>query len=362
MELRIQDPSWQDSSYLLEEILEACKSAEAGGGTFAFASAGGIRMLLGDRQFTEFLERSKFELVIGIDAVTDTRSLDTLSQKQAELPKLSAWAFFDSSPHNNAIFHPKMAWFKSADKATWILGSGNLTAGGLRGNVEAFTVTETSLEEHEQLENRWRQWLGTHGGHILPLDHVDVRDRAKQNTGIELKEVIAKGLIQEILEEQESGEVAVVARTSPGNAVLIVQLPKASDRWNQANFSRDTFENFFGATPGKTYRVLLTHIEADGSRGIEEPRPGVVVRSRNYRFELKAAAGRDYPENGRPIVIFLRLATRTFRYHLMMPGDPDYLRIHSFLQANTIVLPGRMMRLQTDAQALATAWPACPLL
>ncbi len=360
MNLRLQDPAWPESSYLLEEILDACQHADHGGGTFSFASPGGVRLLLHDQVFESFLQKSPFELVVGVDAVTNVQALERLQAKMEVQPNLSARAFLDSS--SNSLFHPKMSWFKSAVDATWIIGSGNLTPGGLRGNLEAFTVIKVTLAEHVALETKWRAWLEFHADHLFPLDNNEVVDQAKQNTGREMPERKNKGLIQEILAEEPDGKVTVAALNTPGAAVLIAEIPRASTRWNQANFSSTTFQHFFGATPGRTQRVLLTHVSSDGSLGNEELRPSVSVASHNYRFELEAAAGLLYPIVGRPIGIFLRAATRTFRYHLLMPGSPGYDQVSNYLQAHVVVTGTRMRRHEIDALALAALWPECPVL
>ena len=51
------------------------------------------------------------------------------------------------------------------------------------------------------------------------------------------------------------------------DAVLIAEIPKSGDRWNQANFDLETFRNYFGAIPGHTQRIILTHIDSEGRVG-----------------------------------------------------------------------------------------------
>ena len=61
MPLHIQDPTNPNSEYLVDTLLDACVGARAGGGAFAFLSAGGIQLLLKDSQFTDFLGRGSLE-------------------------------------------------------------------------------------------------------------------------------------------------------------------------------------------------------------------------------------------------------------------------------------------------------------
>jgi hypothetical protein len=183
MKVCIQDPSWPDSVYLLEEIFEACEGASHGAGIFAFASAGGVRLLLHDPTFSHFLSKSTFELVIGVDAVTDSAALDALAVCVAAHRHLKVRVFLDGAA--TSLFHAKMCWFRRPRQSTWLVGSGNLTAGGLRGNCEAFTATQLDRPGHASLEKAWCAWLRFHSEHLLPIDHPAVRKRALQNSGVE---------------------------------------------------------------------------------------------------------------------------------------------------------------------------------
>ncbi|WP_448253921.1 hypothetical protein [Ottowia oryzae] len=109
MPLHIQDPTNPNSEYLVDTLLDACVGARAGGGAFAFLSAGGIQLLLRDNLFAEFLSRGQFELLFGVDAITDTAAVQSLTQVRHEHPNLGARAFLPT--HSESIFHPKVAWF-----------------------------------------------------------------------------------------------------------------------------------------------------------------------------------------------------------------------------------------------------------
>jgi hypothetical protein len=138
MPLHIQDPNTDDSEFLVDSLLDACTGACAGGGAFAFLSAGGVQLFLRDELFTTFLTRGRFDLLVGVDAITDTAAIAALSAVCREHPNIGARVFLPSHPRS--IFHPKVAWFDLGDGGILITGSGNLTAGGLRWNIEAFAV------------------------------------------------------------------------------------------------------------------------------------------------------------------------------------------------------------------------------
>ena len=108
---------------------------------------------------------------------------------------------------------------------------------------------------------------------------------------------------------------------------------EGSDRWNQANFNLENFQTFFQLQPGVPRRVVLLPVSSDGTVGNPEVRPSVDVKSHNFRIELGLAAGLNYPNNGRPIGIFLRIGTRRVRYRLLMPADAAYGDVKDFLTA-----------------------------
>lgn len=343
----IQDPEWPESKYLLEEVIEASKNALNGVGAFAFASAGGIKLLFQDHDFVKFLSRAPFDLVIGMDGITDSKALDTLLELTITHQNLRSRVFLGSV--SGTIFHPKMCWFRHSSRGICLVGSGNLTPGGLRGNYEAFSVASVSRADLLLSEKMWKTWTQFHSSKLLPLDHPEVRRKAKEN---EKKGRRLTPQQREVLIEAEDGTVSVGRPKGKGNAVLIAEIPKSGSRWNQANFDMETFESFFGATPGRTQRVILTHIDPNGTAGTQEVRPSVSVKSHNYRFELEAGANLDYPSKGRPIGVFVKVATRTFRYRLLMPGCEGHVEASQFLDKRGSQKTGRVRRLLTNIDAV----------
>src|SRR5437016_4081792 len=85
-----------------------------------------------------------------------------------------------------SLFHPKLCWFHRAKEGICLVGSGNLTPGGLRGNREAFSVLRLDRRGQQNLDETWSSWLKFHEQRLLPPDHRDVLERARSNTGTEL--------------------------------------------------------------------------------------------------------------------------------------------------------------------------------
>ena len=89
----------------------------------------------------------------------------------------------------------------------------------------------------------------------------------------------------------------------------------------------------------------MRNVLDDYTLGEIEIRQSVSVASQNYRFELGAASGLAYPEEGRPIGAFIRISTRMFLYILAMPEDSYYEQIANFLGDSWTGREDRMKRI-----------------
>ena len=343
--LQFQEPA-SDSANFLELLLESVGKSDRGAGIFSFASVHGVSLLLADSDFSAFLRRSKFELVVGVDAVTVPAVLQRLSDAQDQYLNFRARAFF----HRRAgsLFHPKVCWFANGATGRVFVGSGNLTRGGLLNNWEAIGDADIQGQQLRQFEARWRDWFDRNQEFLCELDDQAVLERARRNEG-------------ERRRRHEEDEVeAVDSQTSgapSGDIVLLAEIPKGSTRWNQANFDLDNFKQFFQLQPGTLRRVVLLPVSPDGTVGDPEVRPSVDVKSHNYRIELGLASGLDYPENGRPIGLFLRIGPRRFRYRLLMPDDAAYGDVQDFLAARWTGSENQMKRIRIGQEELSQALP-----
>lgn len=379
MPLHIQDPTNPESDYLVDTLLDACASAQAGGGAFAFLSAGGVQLLLKDELFSQFLERGRFDLLVGVDAITDHAAIAALGEVRQQHPSIGARVFVPS--HSRSIFHPKVAWFDQGNGGLLIAGSGNLTAGGLRWNIEAFAVERLDAPSMAALRAQWDAYLQlTADCQLDPgdprvlalLERNALRRRAMREAGIAEPEGAGEENLP-IAPVEEAGGPAheraapadqpadAVPPISAETEILVAEIPRASARWGQANFDQATFFGFFGASQSVQRRAYFFHLRADGTLGFQEVRPAVAVASSNYRFELDAASGLDYPSNGRPVGVFAKVGARTFVYMLLMPGDAGHDEMSNLLDRTAIVPAGRMRRLSFRAEEVQAAWPAAPL-
>lgn len=403
----IQDPSYENSKYLHETLLSECIGCTTGAGAYAFATKDGIKLLFLDDNFKDFLEKGTFTLVVGTDDITNEHSIVSLIELKE---KYKSHLVVKAYVHNEkgSTFHPKFSWFQKNRGGALVLGSGNLTQKGLRHNREAYNVIQYDESGINEVVDEWNRWLAHSIPFLFDITDPIVLAKAKQNSEkiravstakatvqrehtinpdeIKLSDIYntqpkdkrtsRKALLKKIFtadnkstsvySEVTDEEIDIDASywtISKDSAVLIAEIPKSGNRWKQANFDKDTFENYFGATCGENgeYRVLLKNVNDDGTMGETEIRPSVSVSSQNYRFELEAASDLDYPNgNERPIAIFAKVSCRDFIYMLLMPEHPNYSEVIAFI-TETAAPSMKMRRLQYIANDVKTRIPSLAL-
>lgn len=377
----IQDPSYVDSKQLLDAILECCSSANTGGGAYAFVSADGINLLIGDPAFNNFLEHGQFLLIVGMDEITNTRSLAALNHYMTLYPNLQVKAFLHNT--TGSTFHPKFCWFDCGNHGYVITGSGNLTQKGMQRNREAFEVKTVTPDELTAIIQYWNSWLESVSMFLFPLSDEAVIQRAEENihriqaarprrtrvvtrphteTGQGIQEVAPIGgenaePVPYVDDELGSWEY------DANSSVLICEIPRGERRWNQANFDANTFQTYFESTPGVAGQMalILRDVKHDGSMGEIRHRPPVSVASHNYRIELYVDRGTAYPADGRVLGIFVKLSSRTFLYSLVFPTNQEYTVLQNELDSKR-QRRDRLVRYQTNAEELTNLAPSLPIL
>jgi HKD family nuclease len=358
MEVRfhIQDPSADSTVYLFESFLDSITHATKATGVFAFASQNGVDSLVLDPIITGFLGKKRFSLVVGIDAVTNRQTLERLLEHQRHFVNLDVRVFWNPV---GALFHPKMARFDLDSGAQRIIvGSGNLTPGGLRGNFEAYSVITASRRDKVDF-TEWDSFMVRHGANLRAID-VEALERAARNIVVRGAGGRRARRRETIVVEPE--EPPVPPKPLPNTPFLIAQVPAAAGRWYQIHFNAEVVQTFLMITANSSQRLFIQGVDENGNRAEQEVRPCVYSEhNMNYKVEFAARRELPYPAGGRPILIMKRLAVRTFEYMLIMPGEAG----HAQLWELTLTLPraGRgLARVITDAATVGAAWVECPLL
>ncbi len=375
MEFFIQDPVFESSYTIHEALIKACDEASYGGGAYAFVSVEGVKLFIEDASFRKLAHHGGFKLIVGVDDITSEKVLQNLKEiNQQYGEKFEVLAFLHDT--KGSLFHPKFSWFKKENGGIVVLGSGNLTGKGLRINREAFNYVEVDEQKLNEIENYWNDWLACNIKFLLPIDDEKVLEKARENAQRFSKVKRKVRTKQKTDIQQDVGDVdeTLISQTyededigawsfSEDDPVLVAEIPRSGNRWKQANFNKSSFINFFGAQPGVNghHRILLRNVSESGQLASNiEVRPSVSVVSHNWRFELDAASGIPYPDEGRPIAIFVRVSIRTFLYNLLLPEDQYYIEVIRFLN-NKNLNTNNMRREQTTVDELKTACPNLPL-
>lgn len=357
-----QDSNFSESLTTHEAILtmtnQAIISSSYGFGVFAFATASGISLLFEDEVFDKFLEKNKFNLIVGIDEITNSNSIVKLQELEKKYyPNLRVNVFYHNN--SNSLFHPKFIWFKSYGKITLLTGSSNLTEKALIRNKEAYTINEFEDEALVSFETYWDLWILQNQENFKSSSDSEVIRRAKLNifrpkkkrmTTIEdtpANSDINKADVDDTNETPyedkkhtvsidliDKADVHETWAIENNQDVVVAEIPNNNKRWKQANFSKEIFYKFFGASldNDKQRRILLRNVKQKGVLEEVESRNTVKVRSRNFRVELGAVGTLDYPIGEfRPIGIFVKVATRAFVYSIFMPDDIEYQNVYDYL-------------------------------
>jgi hypothetical protein len=376
-EFRFQDPASDDTRYLDEEIIAQLLDAETTEieAIFAFASVAGVLSLLRDTAFEAFVRREgRVRLVVGLDAVTDKGALLVLQEAERRFaPHLSVRVFKN---RQSGLFHPKLVRAHRRDGSRLLVaGSGNHTPGGLRSNIEAYSVyrfDRTVLE----VDAEWDRFLREHEEELSEIDDEALERGARNADRLAAARGAARTTRHEprgrvrreepaaaVSADEEAidliGEIAPPA--APTDHMLVAQVPKAGGRWHQVHFNGQVVREYFRARPHSADRVLLYRVEPGGVVVGEPPRAVVLSGTNlNHRIEFGARAGADYPTEGPPILVVREIGLRSHSYVLLLPGEPGYDDMAQFLATHPTVGRGAR-RVITRRADVSSAWPGLPL-
>jgi len=345
----------QGKDTLHSALRDAATGATGGFAAFAFATSTGIDTCLAEPELRGVLAGGRFALVVGLDAITDTRAVAALQTAQTELPAAKISLFYNSK--GGTLFHPKTIFFRRPSGGVCITGSGNLTLGGLRNNWEAFWKADVTEADALGLEGQWSSWTTVHQGNLLSVNDPRVAEQAKLNAK-------TKAQIQKLTKETDAEALIALeedtAEAASLNPFLIAEVPK--NRPGQADFGIGAYQGFFGVTMGNPRHVTFYQVLPTGALAAPEHRQGVAVKSSNYRFEVEALSGLEHPTDGHFILIFERIGKSEYRYVLLRPGEAGHAQVQQFLDTNYLVQGNLKRRVEVTRSDVQAAWPENPLL
>lgn len=353
MTLTFQVPG--EGNTLHAALSVAAAGAVGGFAAFAFASSTGIDTAFAEPSIRKLLGSGQFQLVVGLDAITDTAAIAAIKTAKAALPKASISLFFN--PKGGVLFHPKTMFFKGSQGGRCITGSGNLTLGGLRNNWEAFWTADVTAVDAAKIETVWAKWVIDHKDNLLLADDPRVAAQAALNakTRIRIQKAVKETDPEALLALEEGA-----AESVSFNPFLIAEVPK--NRPGQADFGIDAYQGFFGVTIGKPRNVTFYQLRTDGSLAPPEQRHAVAVKSSNYRFEVEALSGLQHPVTDHFILVFERIGKSEYKYILLKPGEAGHTSVQKFLNDNYFVSGNSKRRVVVTHSDVQAAWPNNPLL
>ena len=241
----------------------------------AFVKRSGVKHIAPD--LAEFAKSGRVEIIVGIDHLGTSYEglkelLDAVSQNGRVI------IFHNKLPHT---FHPKVYLFKSSGWAEAVVGSGNLTQGGLFTNYEAGLQVTLDLSDETQrgildgIEEVLDEWKAGSGGTSLELSHSNLEEL--HQTGLVPKEadLPKEGLdhSQAATDNDSSGQKV---RTTHFHPISVPPAPTMPS----SGMAKNT------VTSGSDQHFVMTLQKTDVSVG--QSTPGTSKRSPEIFIPLKA--------------------------------------------------------------------------
>ena len=112
----------------------------------AFATLQGVNAVLPAVRSVA-TEGEHAEVLVGLDLHgSQPRALDALREAAADCPRLEVYVYVPRQARSGGIYHPKLYMAEHDDAGIAVVGSSNLTPGGLRSNVEVNLVAHLALD------------------------------------------------------------------------------------------------------------------------------------------------------------------------------------------------------------------------
>lgn len=249
----------------------------------AFVKRSGVKHIAA--RLAAFAQSRQVELIAGVDhAGTSYEGLKGLMD--AVSPNGRIVVFHNQLPHT---FHPKVYLFKSADRAEIVVGSGNLTEGGLYTNYEASVQVELDLgvetdrEALESLEAALDGWADAPSGTSMELNEA------------RLESLVETGLVPK--EAEMTGATAAQGGAGPGEslpesggvavgfeAVPVPAAPPAMQATETATMVQATQTPTTVQATGRRYVMTLQKTDV----GVGQTTAGTSRRSPEIFIPLKA--------------------------------------------------------------------------
>jgi len=191
----------------------------------AFLKYTGIKVI--EKSMRQCLDNGgSFEIIAGLDfKTTDSQALQYFINLKKEYSKVNFYCFGDRKENKtNIVFHPKIYLFEKNRETTGIVGSANMTEGGLMTNFEVNTVfKETKPLYFSQLQSIYNSVKFTDSIFVPDeeylLGYSDIFKAFSQNEDEAKKDLGLQKVIKEIQRKEE-----ILPGTVPSLKALIIDI------------------------------------------------------------------------------------------------------------------------------------------
>jgi len=144
LEIQFADNITRTLLDILKPSLEKADEIKMG---VAFVKYSGLSLIQDD--IKKCLEnKGKVEFVLGLDfRTTEPKALRTILGMAKGGLHVKLFCFSDPSSDDTPVYHPKIYLLSRKDRTVISIGSSNLTAGGLKDNVEVNAIIEASKQD-----------------------------------------------------------------------------------------------------------------------------------------------------------------------------------------------------------------------
>ena len=304
-------------------------------GLLAFASEAGFRML--EPSLRDFLNAGHSVFwIVGVDlGGTGRPALQFLYDLKREYPKQVDARIF-SAADNQRIFHPKVYWLDSDQRKIVVIGSANVTAGGLARNFESSIVLDLEpLTDEDVLEELDFLWM-TYTSPLPPFSEANLfeinqslierfgPDRpptdGRSRETHPLHDLVPRGQRSAGV-RRPTTKRALATKTHPGKELIMDILQET--RQTQVQLPVDVLGPFLGSAE----RVRLQQVR----KGVilkSDTRPIIHLGNNTHRIEIDAIRGLPRPQ----IIRFFRpRGQANIRYEVVLNGTNEYQALDHLL-------------------------------
>ncbi|MDR1390427.1 MAG: phospholipase D family protein [Treponema sp.] len=228
------------SDVLKSELIESTKAQIA----VAFLRRTGIDAIYKSLDYALRENNAKIEIIVGLDfKTTDSNALFALKDIESSQKNFKFYCFGDKRDnHNDLVFHPKVYLFETAlsrnTKYTSIIGSSNLTGGGLTSNFEVNSIfREDTPKYYSQLEAIYNEIKYTDSVFNPSKDYIlrygDIKKEIEKSDGLTDKSIQTE---LQFLKDEE----AKLPGAAPSLKKMIIEFIKEQNKKGEQEVSLDS--------------------------------------------------------------------------------------------------------------------------